>query len=345
MPIIDADYSFDDAHCKIIFAGFKSDTFPLFMDRDWVELIKKNSKLQEANSNTCGEKARFLASNISRNQLADNPCTLIMSDWLSSHQPNTPFKSIGITTGASYHALAYFEKNGLYFACDLNTYSESRKPYLQIFASENQETLFKLLNGVYAVKTIHIGPKELYWMSIAAEKNYQAAKFSEITQLEDIFNLSVGSEQSTWSEEVVNQVSVLKETNNTEAPNILLKNIVTQELSKIESTYRTAPNLRREIPATCPNPFSSRVRAVEPLSGISMQILGGFLSALGIAAVSIAFAALNLATFGTSGLVVGMLGLISLGTGVGFFAVERKRSNNEIELSSPKAPELAPCKI
>jgi hypothetical protein len=145
--------------------------------------------------------------------------------------------------------------------------------------------------------------------------------------------ISIGTEQSVLSEEIINQVSVIKEINNTENHNVLLKNIVTQELRKIGHTYRAAPIPRPENPEARPNFLGSRIEQGEHLRGINMHILGGFLSALGIAAVSLAFAALNLATLGTSGLIVGALGLISLGAGVGFFAVGRKRSNNEIELS------------
>lgn len=108
--------------------------------------------------------------------------------------------------------------------------------------------------------------------------------------------------------------------------NIDIKNLDT--ISQDTLTPPASRNSIHTIDIHQNNPIDSQY-----LNGISMQVLGGFLSLLGIAAVSIAFAALNLATFGTSGVVVGVLGLISLGAGVGLFAVGRRRSNNEIELS------------
>jgi len=51
-----------------------------------------------------------------------------------------------------------------------------------------------------------------------------------------------------------------------------------------------------------------------------MQVLGGFMAALGCAAVATAFVLLNAATFGIPGLIVAGLGVASILAGVGLFA-------------------------
>ena len=60
---------------------------------------------------------------------------------------------------------------------------------------------------------------------------------------------------------------------------------------------------------------------VNPILKSNMQILGGFIAAIGIAAVATAFVALNAATFGIAGLVVAGLGAVAILGGVGLFAV------------------------
>lgn len=57
-----------------------------------------------------------------------------------------------------------------------------------------------------------------------------------------------------------------------------------------------------------------------PFSNTSMQILGGFIAAIGSAAVATAFVALNAATFGIAGLVAAGLGVAAILGGVGLFA-------------------------
>lgn len=60
------------------------------------------------------------------------------------------------------------------------------------------------------------------------------------------------------------------------------------------------------------------------LSGISMQILGGFFAVIGIAAVAVAFAVLN----AVPGFMVVGFGMAALFTGVGLFSVGKNSSNN-----------------
>ncbi len=63
------------------------------------------------------------------------------------------------------------------------------------------------------------------------------------------------------------------------------------------------------------------------LNGISMQILGGFLMALGTTAVAVAFVTLNAATFGTAGLTVATVGSASLLSGYCFFVAGQMRNS------------------
>lgn len=55
-------------------------------------------------------------------------------------------------------------------------------------------------------------------------------------------------------------------------------------------------------------------------SNTSMQILSGFIVAIGVAAVAVGFVALNAATFGLAGLIVAGLGAVAILGGVGLFA-------------------------
>ncbi|WP_419420779.1 hypothetical protein ACNVED_05650 [Legionella sp. D16C41] len=55
------------------------------------------------------------------------------------------------------------------------------------------------------------------------------------------------------------------------------------------------------------------------LSNISMQVLGGFISVIGISAIVFAFIALNAATFGISGLIVAGGGVVATLIGIGLF--------------------------
>lgn len=56
-------------------------------------------------------------------------------------------------------------------------------------------------------------------------------------------------------------------------------------------------------------------------SNLNMQILGGFIAVLGVAAVAVAFTALNAATLGIGGLVLAGIGIAATLAGVGLFAV------------------------
>lgn len=53
---------------------------------------------------------------------------------------------------------------------------------------------------------------------------------------------------------------------------------------------------------------------------ISMMVLGGFIAAMGIFAVAIAFVALNASTFGIGGVVMASLGFAAICSGAGLFA-------------------------
>lgn len=77
------------------------------------------------------------------------------------------------------------------------------------------------------------------------------------------------------------------------------------------------------------NSMYDQVVQAPRLSGMSMQILGGFIAVLGIGAIAVAFVALNLATFGTAGIVVAGLGVAALLTGCGLFKLGYTERLNE----------------
>lgn len=76
------------------------------------------------------------------------------------------------------------------------------------------------------------------------------------------------------------------------------------------------PTISRESKAS----QSPTLAPSTPFSNTSMQILGGFIAALGVAAIATAFVALNAATLGIAGLVVAGFGVAALLGGVGLFA-------------------------
>ena len=76
----------------------------------------------------------------------------------------------------------------------------------------------------------------------------------------------------------------------------------------------------------------------------SLQILSGFIAAIGIAAVAVAFAVLNAATLGTAGLVVAAIGATALilgGVGLFKFAPVSKHNSSIENLSPANEPALA----
>ncbi|EHL31028.1 ankyrin repeat domain-containing protein [Legionella drancourtii] len=66
------------------------------------------------------------------------------------------------------------------------------------------------------------------------------------------------------------------------------------------------------------------------MMNISMQILGGFMAAVGCAAVAVAFILLNAATLGTAGLVVSGVGMASILVGIGLFATGTYKNRQPI---------------
>ncbi|WP_133129237.1 ankyrin repeat domain-containing protein [Legionella yabuuchiae] len=75
------------------------------------------------------------------------------------------------------------------------------------------------------------------------------------------------------------------------------------------------------------------------LSNISMMILGGFIAAVGISAIAIAFTVLNVATFGAAGIALATMGVAATLTGVGLFAAgaHKQKASQSSRLSPPEA--------
>ena len=71
---------------------------------------------------------------------------------------------------------------------------------------------------------------------------------------------------------------------------------------------------------------------------IGMSVLSGFIAVLGVAAVAVAFAALNAATFGVAGLVVVSVGATMAVGGLGFFAHSMSKNSSDKNDDESYAP-------
>ncbi|WP_028388491.1 hypothetical protein [Legionella fairfieldensis] len=186
MPVSSKDCLLDNVKCSIIFAG--QSPIPEFLDLKLIKVIKDNSNIKVAGDEFCGIKAEFLANNLQEKKWANNIKKLLMFNWLAIEQPDTPYRVYGLTTGATHHVLTYFEKEELFFACDLNQCPDNQDmPYLQIFVSTSDTGLYKLLNGIYAVKTLFLLPVDGCWVKILDEyKDTKVAEFSSVAKLDEL---------------------------------------------------------------------------------------------------------------------------------------------------------------
>jgi hypothetical protein len=66
-------------------------------------------------------------------------------------------------------------------------------------------------------------------------------------------------------------------------------------------------------------------------NGTCMLVLGGFITALGLAAVALSYVVLNAATLGIAGLVMTGVGVAMLVAGTGFFALGKQSKSNTSE--------------
>lgn len=73
---------------------------------------------------------------------------------------------------------------------------------------------------------------------------------------------------------------------------------------------------------------------------INLQLISGFMVALGAAAVAVAFTLLNAASLGTAGLVVASIGLASIITGIGFFKAGSDNNNSTKESLTVDSPDM-----
>ncbi len=108
----------------------------------------------------------------------------------------------------------------------------------------------------------------------------------------------------------------------------------TNDLSAVDLPESASKSNKAEIKTDKPEIKTDKRDAKEintsssqsSFSDISMQILGGFLAALGAAAVAVAFVALNAATFGVAGLITAGSGAAAILSGVGLFGIGAYRS-------------------
>lgn len=103
---------------------------------------------------------------------------------------------------------------------------------------------------------------------------------------------------------------------------------------KTEELERYSMSLNFKLPSTSNGVsydlFKTTPEARNPMSNISMMILNGFIAALGIATVIIAFTLLDAVTFGIAGLVIAGTGVVAtLAGGYGFFATGINRNNEK----------------
>lgn len=132
--------------------------------------------------------------------------------------------------------------------------------------------------------------------------------------------ISIGHEESQFSADITAQVSNIREVEATENPNNLLQNIVSTELSSIKKKLlaeEKQADIDKKAKAQPPQPEATHSSST---TNISMMVFGGFIAAIGITAVAVAFTLLNAATLGLAGLVVAGIGVTAALTGLGLFA-------------------------
>lgn len=155
--------------------------------------------------------------------------------------------------------------------------------------------------------------------------------------------ISIGHEQSPWSEEITGQVSSIKEVESTDSHNDLFKSIIGQELHNIKKELIAADKADELLKSSAVQASHMQEKNSSSMSNISMMVLGGFIAAAGVAAVAIAFTVLNTATFGMAGLVVAGIGVAAALSGVGLFATGAyKNKNTTSDLSLDRSNNIVP---
>ncbi len=156
--------------------------------------------------------------------------------------------------------------------------------------------------------------------------------------------VSIGHEQASLSADITGQVSNIKEVANTENPKDLLKDIVATELNNTKKKLLAAEKRAEAHKKIEAQPPQTEAAHSSSTTNISMMVLGGFIAAVGVAAVAIAFTLLNAATFGIAGLVVAGTGAAAVLSGLGLFAAGAYRNrqttapDESLELSGNLVP-------
>ena len=145
--------------------------------------------------------------------------------------------------------------------------------------------------------------------------------------------VSIGDEESTWGEDIRNQVSSLRTVKNTVSSDALFQSIIQQEYDKI--TAKLMVEIREEVAAE----DAAEDAGITPIS--NMLVLGGFMAVLGSLAVAIAFTVLNAATCGIAGLVVAGVGIALALSGIGIFSAAASRKTQSLP-DLPNSDDLAP---
>ena len=188
-------FSLKASICEFIYYGTPH-TFPSIANKTFAETLEENSDLKNASLAICANKSNTLCQNLKKLYPEHTFNILIMAEWFSQEQPDSPFKNGGSTTGCNFHALAFIQFSNLFLACDLNTVSkDNSKPYLQVFMAHNESDLHKLLNSFYACKQIYM-TKVDHFFSFMRPENLKV-QFKEHRPLQVSLNYAFNQHRSS----------------------------------------------------------------------------------------------------------------------------------------------------
>ena len=152
--------------------------------------------------------------------------------------------------------------------------------------------------------------------------------------------ISIGHEQSSWVDDIKSLFSEIKEVKNKNAGDDFFKSVIQRELYHIKKQFIGAD--KQLNPSADKSPLMPEEKP-SSMSNISMMILGGFISAVGIAAVATALTMLNA---GALGLFVAGIGVATALSGVGlFFVAQNERHTTPYEVSLNQSNSTTPVHI
>lgn len=227
---------------------------------------------------------------------------------------------IGIMIGDEYNDFKLYEMNETW-----NKHSQADTHSETGYSGSSWVVGFKNILGYLSVPSpVNTQFVVVYDVSCPNKEDHIKKLLTEINKIKknDLLPtlISIGHEPSPWNEEIINQVSSIKEVPSTAPHNDLFKKMIESEFNNTKKVLLAADkaeelnkNNKIKLPQT-------KTTSTSSMMGISMMVLGGFIAAAGITAVAIAFTLLNAATFGAAGLAVAIVGVAATLSGVGLFA-------------------------